>query len=440
MSTKNNPGAFRCYEAALPDEHIFTILARDPAGPATLRYWAAERKALGKTETPDDRDRIEDAYRDALLMETWREANLGVGPDREPAWKLVKINDEEGGPIRQEKDPTVYVPAERDGTEAVRLNVEWLTARTRDLVEGRMSREEYTNLIELACQSPDRRPESNRLDYLGEFGHQKVYVEKRCPEVIREQMTERLRTPLPDQNVAEDPPVATSDDSLLLRVKNAVDSLRDGRLPAPYDLYRAVAKKVLVHVENEPAPSPWTYECIGLGLSDLEEILHRLRVPMEEKAPVAKPDATAGERVIVDTAPSDLAHAPEVPPHRFSVFHKGERYAYARGLEINPTHLPTALDAMAKDGWHLLAIFGQTDSQHVGFIFERQTFTAFELAHGFGGPTQEEMERRREGPQYARFMGGEPLDEIRADDKPAHCAPDDEECWKRIGYGRGQMP
>ena len=417
MSTKNNPGAFRCFEAALPDEHIFTILARDPAGPATLRYWASERKALGKTENTDDRDRIDDALRDALLMETWREENLDpLGDGGPPSWKLTKINDEMGGPIRQAKDPTVYVPAERDGTEAVRLNVEWLTARTRDLVEGRMSREEYTNLIELACQSPDRRKAADDFDYLGEFEHQKVYVTKACPSVIREQMTERLRTPLPDQTVAGD------DDSLLLRLKGAIERLKDGRLPAPYDLYRAVAKQVQVQIMGEPTPSPWTYECIGIGLSDLEEALHRLRVPTEEKSPVAVPHLKPGERLVVDTDPDDLAHAPEVPPHRFSQFHKGEQYAYARGLEINPTHLPTALDAMAKDGWHLLAIFGQTDSQHVGFIFERGIPTGrlsgLEIAHGFGGPSREELERRREGPQYARFMSGEPLDEIRAEDPP----------------------
>lgn len=438
MSTKNNPGAFRCFEAALPDEHIFTILARDPAGPATLRFWATERERLGKTENPDDRDRIDDARRDALLMEDWREKNLDPTGDGQPSWKMVRINDEEGGPIRVKPENIRYVPAERDGDEAVRLNVEWLTARTRDLVEGRMSREEYTHLIELACQSPDRRKPTT-MTLPNSVGRTYRFDEDAMDNTfvgITDEMSVSLAVLVDTYRaqVAGKPPVAESeDDSLLLRLKDTVDKLNDGRGPAPYDLYRAVRKQV--QIEGE---SPWTYECIGIGVSDLEDALHRLRIPTEEKAPVAKPDATPGEKVVVDTAPRDLAHAPEVPPHRFSVFHKGERYAYARGLEINPTHLPTALDAMAKDGWHLLAIFGQTDSQHVGFIFERHTFTAFELAHGFGGPTREEMERRREGPQYARFMGGEPLDEIRADDPP--CTPDDAECLERIGMGRGMMP
>ena len=71
----------------------------------------------------------------------------------------------------------------------------------------------------------------------------------------------------------------------------------------------------------------------------------------------------------------DLARKPDVPAHRFAIMHKGERYAYAKGLEVNPSHLPKALDAMAKDGWFLLSIFGQTDSAHVGFIFERREAT-----------------------------------------------------------------
>lgn len=312
MSTKNNPGAFRCYEAALPDEHVFTILARDPAGPATLRFWATERERVGKTVNPDDRDRIEDARRDALLMEEWREKNLDpMGDGSGPSWKLVRITDDEGGPIRAPKDRTIYVPAERDGTEAVRLNVEWLQARTRDLVEGRMSREEYTQLIELACQSPDRR-----------------------------------------KPVAADPPVA------------------------------------------KPQTS-----------RDVTEI-----------------------------------ETPEMPPHRFAMFDKGKGWAYGRGLEISPSHIPAMLDRMEDDGYTLVAALG-AQADKVGMIFRRgPRYTAFELAHGFGGPTREELERRREGPQYDRFMSGEPLDEIRADDAPSPCAPDDEDCLRRIGMGRGQMP
>src|SRR3546814_10281269 len=74
--------------------------------------------------------------------------------------------------------------------------------------------------------------------------------------------------------------------------------------------------------------------------------------------------------MVVDEAPDDLAHGPSVGPHRFTVFNKGERYAYARGLEVSPQHLPRSLDAMLEDGWKLVSLFGQTDAKHVGFVFE----------------------------------------------------------------------
>lgn len=336
MSTKRNPSAYRCYEAALPDEHIFTILARDPAGPATLRYWAQARTMHGKAANTDDIDRIEDALRDADLMEEWRKANLDPLGTGVPTWKLPRPGDESGNPISL-SDRVEYVPAERDGSEAVRVSIDWLKRITEDLTSGRIDRKQFAELIELACQSPDRRK------------------------------------------------TESSDDRLIQRLKNTVNSLRDGTVPVPHDLYRAV---------KNYATEGWTYEAIGIGVADLEAVIMRLRAaerpvaelsieeidefqkrldeylnsPPKHPIPVMEP----GDKPVIDTEPQDLAHAPEVPPHRFSVLHKGEQYAYARGLEVNPIHLPVALDAMAADGWYLLAIFGQTDSQHVGFIFERK--------------------------------------------------------------------
>jgi len=69
---------------------------------------------------------------------------------------------------------------------------------------------------------------------------------------------------------------------------------------------------------------------------------------------------------------TDLAAPPTLQDHRFGDMQKGRFYAYARGLTINPTHLPAALDAMEDDGWTLMAIFGQTDASKIGFIFKRK--------------------------------------------------------------------
>lgn len=68
---------------------------------------------------------------------------------------------------------------------------------------------------------------------------------------------------------------------------------------------------------------------------------------------------------------NDIAQPPELQDHRFGEFIKGEYYAYARGLTISPAHLPVALDAMQNDGWELMAIFGETHCERVGFIFKR---------------------------------------------------------------------
>lgn len=69
----------------------------------------------------------------------------------------------------------------------------------------------------------------------------------------------------------------------------------------------------------------------------------------------------------------DLAEPPQLQDYRFGSMKKGKHYSYARGLAINPTHLPEALDAMHEDGWALMAIFGQTDAANIGFIFKRIT-------------------------------------------------------------------
>lgn len=67
----------------------------------------------------------------------------------------------------------------------------------------------------------------------------------------------------------------------------------------------------------------------------------------------------------------NLAQPPETPDYRFGQLIKGKHYAYARGLMINPIHLPVALDAMLEDGWELMGVFGETTSEKVGFIFKK---------------------------------------------------------------------
>lgn len=44
MSTKETPGAFDALEKAEPGEVMFPLLSRDPCAPATVRFWAHQRR------------------------------------------------------------------------------------------------------------------------------------------------------------------------------------------------------------------------------------------------------------------------------------------------------------------------------------------------------------------------------------------------------------
>lgn len=370
MSTKNNPGAFRCYEAALPDEHIFTILARDPAGPATLRFWADERERLGKTENPDDIDRIDDARRDAELMEEWRAANLdpvGTGP----TWHGVTVNDELGGPIRVQPDNTVYIYAERVGEAAVRLSIDWLRSRTRDLVEGRMTREFFGDLIDHACKSPDRRRE--RVVPVEEAAFDAAKRDARTLTMMN--AINKALSMLDDLGAIPD--YALSINAIRETLFNGLaDAPVWGTVRSKFGFSAEELRLKYIEVQKVCGDAEARFLIEQMGHHKLATLIADYENWQEywdaaEAKLASTKGLTPGEQVVVDSQPTNLAHAPEVPPHRFSVFHKGEKYAYARGLEINPMHLPTALDAMEKDGWSLVAIFGQTDSQHVGFIFRQ---------------------------------------------------------------------
>lgn len=67
----------------------------------------------------------------------------------------------------------------------------------------------------------------------------------------------------------------------------------------------------------------------------------------------------------------DITATPELPPHRFTLFEKTDRWAYGRGLEINPAHIPAMLDRMQDDGWLLHCVLGGVERDKFGMIFKR---------------------------------------------------------------------
>lgn len=315
MSSKARPGQFRCYEAALPDEPFFVILARDPAAPATLEFWARERMRLGKVVETDDRDRIKAAIDESKDFQQWRDDQIAFAEenDMEPVWRMPRQFEDEQRPVVSES----YTDHNPDPT--------YLFTGCKHSY----TLEELTQIV----QTHERRKSPHE-----EF------------------LADKIATGLRDVT-----------NHLTIWIQDKSDS--NERVKWLGGVIDRINGYALELEENDLPPPPVaedTYKPLADALKPVDEI----------------PLLTPGERVVIDTKPDDLAHAPEVAPHRFSFFHKGERYAYAKGLEINPTHLPVALDAMALDGWHLLAIFGQTDSANVGFIFERDMPQVYHtLAH-----------------------------------------------------------
>ena len=80
MGTKQLPAPFDAYNKALPDEPMFTLLARDNSAPDMVRQWAYERErdiAQGRRPVTDA-VMVAEARRCANAMTLWRRENFGA--------------------------------------------------------------------------------------------------------------------------------------------------------------------------------------------------------------------------------------------------------------------------------------------------------------------------------------------------------------------------
>ena len=73
MGSKNNPGPFDCYAAALPDEPMFVLLARDLLAPILVDLWATLRAEHGcKEHDRPHEHKVAEARQCADNMRTWK--------------------------------------------------------------------------------------------------------------------------------------------------------------------------------------------------------------------------------------------------------------------------------------------------------------------------------------------------------------------------------
>lgn len=80
MGTKNNPAPHDCYTNALPDEPMFTLLARDPDFARLVRLWADRREDdICSGERPiGDMTMVNEARDCAVVGQDWRRKNMGA--------------------------------------------------------------------------------------------------------------------------------------------------------------------------------------------------------------------------------------------------------------------------------------------------------------------------------------------------------------------------
>lgn len=456
MSTKSTPGSFRCYEAALPDEPMFVILGRDPAGPATLHFWAQERIKQGKTKEIDDNARIGACLRESEEMAAWRKKIMDHAEEtgEPPAWKLPRPRDEPGDrPVRMEpalgmpysgydnrlhthRELMVSVGKElreiAHGLTEVYRN-ERLPGEMADFVtklHGEIERlADAARMVKLSDTDPYAEFAKNLGQPVEHVWHEYDDPENEHPRKVLplsfSRMAELLDYATAYGEFDENTPSGTQTVN-----PNASSPMNDMRRAAIWQLKRCMGILTkgaeLPVADDRPAIPTVPVYVEGLFAVPNVDQPQTMEQIAETYREAAKHVNVGGVNLATSRDVTEIEQ-PELPPHRFAMFDKGKGWAYGRGLEINPTHIPAMLDRMEADGYTLVAALGSRADQ-VGMIFQRgPRYSGFELAHGFGGPTREELERRRESPSYDRFKAGEPLDSIRADDT-------------LLDTGRGQQP
>jgi len=79
-----------CFNTAYDQEHLFVLLARDPAAPVAIRAWIAERLRLGRNQPGDEQ--IREAYECATLMELQRGEISSTRSQQQPSWMNTSID------------------------------------------------------------------------------------------------------------------------------------------------------------------------------------------------------------------------------------------------------------------------------------------------------------------------------------------------------------
>ena len=105
MGTRNMPGRFDFYWRALPDEPLFTLIARDPLAPLLVDQWAAQLEALGI-----DAAKVAEARQCAEAMRAWRREHYGD--------EIIEPGRDDAGDVNDDATGDLFHPASEDSRNA----------------------------------------------------------------------------------------------------------------------------------------------------------------------------------------------------------------------------------------------------------------------------------------------------------------------------------
>lgn len=107
----------RCYDAAMPDEPMFVLLARDESSPKLVRQWAAIRQSLisAGRKPESDQAQVDEALALADRMEVWRR-------DADEAWRKQAAFDFAEGTADTFRDAVIHGTGATLGGEHVPID------------------------------------------------------------------------------------------------------------------------------------------------------------------------------------------------------------------------------------------------------------------------------------------------------------------------------
>jgi hypothetical protein len=334
VATKLTATLDDCYNRALPDEPYFVLLARDPDAPEVVRHWATLREArIGRGEKPtDDSGVITDAYKCASDMVVWRSEATDPSVHTTPLWR------------QQEPAPQPF-----DDIPARSANVTGLSA------------EATSRFIENCGQDVCRSMVGDDAD-LSELDPSGYHLW----EVAGGYAVYRRTAAFPQGDTHTAWLASLPVEGGMIHLTQ-VGPAKSPELEAAEELYASLTSEKRLR-------SPGAHARVSREIELAAKLLTALGgdPPRPEARTIGKHPSLAAPYGKAASDMVDVTDVPGLPPHRFTLFEKGKNWAYGRGLEINPSHIPTMLDRMQEDGYHLQAVFGGVEPTKVGMLFRRE--------------------------------------------------------------------